>query len=259
MFGFFKKSTSEEISEKKEAVIEDYSDVSPIAQYFKNETGVTFDKQTTILKSKVTTFCRQMAISSFKELLSAIKDDKKLKQSLVDYLTTNETFFYREFKQIEELVRLVKNEGRRVEILCAPSATGEEPYSIVIALLEAGVMASDFHVTGIDINSDAINKANKAVYRERNVRNLPLAAVERYFTKEDGNYILKDTIKQHVTFILMNLFDPTFKNIGKFDFVFSRNMLIYFDQETKLKAKEILESVRKSDKQDVFFGHADLF
>jgi chemotaxis protein methyltransferase CheR len=259
MFGFFKKSTSEEISEKKEAVIEDYSDVTPIAQYFKNETGVTFDKQTTILKSKVTTFCRQMAISSFKELLNAIKDDKKLKQSLVDYLTTNETFFYREFKQIEELVRLVKNEGRRVEILCAPSATGEEPYSIVIALLEAGVMASNFHVTGIDINSDAINKANKAVYRERNVRNLPLAAVERYFTKEDGNYILKDTIKQHVTFILMNLFDPTFKNIGKFDFVFSRNMLIYFDQETKLKAKAILESVRKSDKQDVFFGHADLF
>jgi chemotaxis protein methyltransferase CheR len=259
MFSFFKKSSSEKISEKKEAVIEDYSDVTPIAQYFKNETGVTFDKQTTILKSKVTTFCRQMSICSFKELLSAIKDDKKLKQSLVDYLTTNETFFYREFKQIEELVRLVKNEGRRVEILCAPSATGEEPYSIVIALLEAGVMPSNFHVTGIDINSDALNKANMAVYRERNVRNLPLQSIERYFTKENGNYILKDVIKQHVTFTLMNLFDPAFKNIGKFDFVFSRNMLIYFDQETKLKAKEILESMRKNSNQEVFFGHADLF
>lgn len=259
MFSFFKKSAPENIDEKKEAVIEDYSDVSQIAQYFKNETGVTFDKQTTILKSKVTTFCRQMSIGSFKELLSAIKDDGKLKQSLVDYLTTNETFFYREFKQIEELVKLVRNEDRKVEILCAPSATGEEPYSIVIALLEAGVMPSNFHITGIDINSDAVSKANKAVYRERNVRNLPLEAVERYFTKENGNYILKDSIKQHVTFILMNLFEPAFKNIGKFDFVFSRNMLIYFDQETKLKAKEILESMRKSDRQDVFFGHADLF
>lgn len=259
MFDFFKKSVSENRSEKKEAVIEDYNDVSPIAQYFKNETGVTFDKQTTILKSKVTTFCRQMAIGSFRELLNAIKDDKKLKQQLVDSLTTNETFFYREFKQIEELVKLVKNEGRRVEILCAPSATGEEPYSIVIALLEAGIVPSNFHVTGIDINSDAINKANIAVYRERNVRNLPSQAIERYFTKENGNYILKDVIKQHVTFKIMNLFDPSFKSIGKFDFIFSRNMLIYFDQETKLKAKEILESMRKNQNQEIFFGHADLF
>lgn len=259
MFDFFKKSTSENKSEKKEAIIEDYCDVTPIAQYFKNETGVTFDKQTTILKSKVITFCRQMAISSFRELLSAIKDDKKLKQALIDYLTTNETFFYREFKQIEELVKLVKDEGRRVEILCAPSATGEEPYSIAIALLEAGVMPSHFHVTGIDINSDALNKAKKALYRERNVRNLPPSSIERYFTQESGNYALKDVIKQHVTFILMNLFDPAFKSIGKFDFVFSRNMLIYFDQDTKLKAKEILESMRKSNKQEVFFGHADLF
>jgi chemotaxis protein methyltransferase CheR len=259
MFDFFKKSTSENKSEKKEAVVEDYNDVSPIAQYFKHETGVTFDKQTTILKSKVTTFCRQMAISSFRELLNAIKDDKKLKQQLVDSLTTNETFFYREFKQIEELVRLVKNEGRRVEILCAPSATGEEPYSIVIALLDAGVLSSNFHVTGIDINSDAINKANIAVYRERNVRNLPSQAIERYFTKENGNYILKDVIKQHVTFKIMNLFDPSFKSIGKFDFIFSRNMLIYFDQETKLKAKEILEGMRKNQNQEIFFGHADLF
>ncbi len=259
MFDFFKKKVSLSNDEQKRVVTEDYADVSQIAQYFKNETGVTFDKQTTILKSKVTTFCRQMAIGSFRELLNAIKDDKKLKQSLVDYLTTNETFFYREFKQIEELVRLVKNEGRRVEILCAPSATGEEPYSIVIALLEAGVMPSNFHVTGIDINSDALSKANKAVYRERNVRNLSLEAIEKYFTKENGNYILKDFIKQHVTFILMNLFDPSFKSIGKFDFVFSRNMLIYFDQETKLKAKEILESMRKNQNQDIFFGHADLF
>lgn len=259
MFNFFKKKVSASNNEQKAVVTEDYTDVSQIAQYFKNETGVTFDKQTTILKSKVTTFCRQMAICSFKELLNDIKDDKKLKQQLVDSLTTNETFFYREFKQIEELVRLVKNEGKRVEILCAPSATGEEPYSIVIALLEAGVMPSNFHITGIDINSDAINKANIAVYRERNVRNLSLPSIEKYFTKENGNYILKDVIKQHVTFKIMNLFDPSFKSIGTFDFIFSRNMLIYFDQETKLKAKEILESIRKNKNQDIFFGHADLF
>lgn len=259
MFNFFKKKVSANNSEQKAVIAEDYTDVSPIAQYFKDETGVTFDKQTTILKSKVTTFCRQMGIGSFRELLNAIQDDKKLKQSLVDYLTTNETFFYREFKQIEDLVRLVKNANQKVDILCAPSATGEEPYSIVIALLEAGVSQNNFHVTGIDINSDAIKKANSAIYRERNVRNLSPQIIDKYFTKDNDSYTLKETIKQHVTFKIINLFDPSFKSIGKFDFIFSRNMLIYFDQQTKLKAKEILESIRKNPNQEIFFGHADLF
>lgn len=259
MFSFFKKIMPIDEQKNITVVKEDYNDVSQIADYFKHETGVTFDKQTTILKSKVTTFCKQRAIGSFIELLDLVKHDRELKQSLTDYLTTNETFFYREVKQIQDLVKLVKSANTKVDILCAPSATGEEPYSIVIALLEAGVMHGSFHVVGIDINQDAINKAKEAIYRERNVRNLSEQIIDRYFTKENNLYILKDTIKSHVTFKVINLFDISFKSIGKFDFIFSRNMLIYFDKETKLKAKEILEGMRKNPNQEVFFGHADLF
>lgn len=258
MFGFLKKDIPTD-NKKNEVIVEDYNDVSPIAQYFKNETGVTFDKQTTILKSKVTTFCKQRCINSYGELLDKIKYDKELKQALIDYLTTNETFFYREFKQIEELVTLVKKENKKVDILCAPSATGEEPYSIAIALLEAGVPPSNFHIVGIDINQDAINRAKEALYRERNVRNLSPQIIDRYFTKDNNLYVLRESIKAHVSFKVINLFDISFRSIGKFDFIFSRNMLIYFDKETKLKAKEILESMRKNQNQEIFFGHADLF
>jgi chemotaxis protein methyltransferase CheR len=258
MFGFFTKKTSDNVEERI-VVAEDFVDVIPIAQYFKNETGVTFDKQISILKSKVTTFCRLRDINSFINLLDLVKHDKNVKQQLIDYLTTNETFFYREFKQIEELVRLVIHSDKKVDILCAPSATGEEPYSIVIALLEAGVNPENIHITGIDINSDALDKANKAIYKERNVRNLSPDIINKYFIKSAENYILKDRVKTHVTFKLTNLFDSSFKDIGKFDFIFSRNMLIYFDKETKLKAKEILESMRKKGNQEIFFGHADLF
>jgi chemotaxis protein methyltransferase CheR len=258
MFGFFTKKTSDNVEERI-VVAEDFVDVMPIAQYFKNETGVTFDKQISILKSKVTTFCRLRDINSFINLLDLVKHDKNVKQQLIDYLTTNETFFYREFKQIEELVRLVIHSDKKVDILCAPSATGEEPYSIVIALLEAGVNPENIHITGIDINSDALDKANKAIYKERNVRNLSPDIINKYFIKSAENYILKDRVKTHVTFKLTNLFDSSFKDIGKFDFIFSRNMLIYFDKETKLKAKEILESMRKKGNQEIFFGHADLF
>lgn len=257
-FDFFKKKETHQIK-KEEPCKEAYEDVASVASFFKNETGVTFDKQTSILKNKLITFCKQRNICSFANLLEKVAFDRALKQDLIDALTTNETFFYREIKQILEIVELVKNNPARSEILCAPCATGEEPYSIAIALLEAGVAANKFHITGIDINQDAINKAKEARYRERNVRNLSEAVQRRYFRAEDGIYTLHESVKTCVSLRVINLFDPGFKSIGKFDFILSRNMLIYFDKETKQKAKEILESLRKNPNQPIFFGHADLF
>lgn len=259
MLRFFKRKKEIKNTITDPIVAVDYEDVTPIADYFKNETGVTFDKQISILKNKVITFCKKREIGSFSDLLHAIKYKEDLKQELIDHLTTNETFFYREFKQIEELVALVKKRKKEVEILCAPSATGEEPYSIIIALLEAGLPKNSFHITGIDINQDAIDKAKKALYKERNIRNLPLDTLNKYFTKNVNEYMLKDTVKEHVDFRLMNIFDPSFCEIGKFDYIFSRNMLIYFDKETKSRAIKILEGLRKNSDQEIFFGHADLF
>jgi len=259
MFGFFKKRVEDRADADESEIIQDYSDISLVAEYFKNETGITFEKQESILKNKVTTFCKQKEINSFSKLLESINENSSIKQQLIDYLTTNETFFYREFAQIEALVVLVKTSSQDVEILCAPCATGEEPYSIAIALLEAGVLPKSFRITGIDINADAIQKAKEAQYRERNLRNLTPEIITKYFTYSNEKYLLKSSIKSLVNFKVANIFDPSFKNLGKFDFVFSRNMLIYFDAQTKLKAKSILESMRKSQEHDVFFGHADLF
>ncbi len=180
MFSFFRKkeAVSKDIKVKVE---EDYNNIEPISKYFYNETGITFDKQISILKSKVTSFCKQRDIHSFSKLLKEIEENRSLQQELIDYLTTNETFFYRELKQIKELVKLVKKSSGSINILCAPSATGEEPYSIAIALLEDGVPASNFNIVGIDINSDAISKAKKAVYETRNVRNLSAEIISKYF------------------------------------------------------------------------------
>ncbi|MDD2652874.1 MAG: protein-glutamate O-methyltransferase CheR [Sulfurimonas sp.] len=257
-FDFFKKKEPY-ASRTEEHCVEEYNDVFLVANYFKNETGVTFDKHTSILKNKLITFCRQRNICSFGKLLEKVSFDKTLRQELIDALTTNETFFYREFRQIEEIVTLVKNSGERAEILCAPCATGEEPYSVAIALLEAGVAPSRFHILGIDINQDAIDKAKEARYKERNIKNLSQTILQRYFRQEDSVYILHESIKSQVSLKVFNLFDSAFKGIGKFDFILSRNMLIYFDKETKLKAREILESLRTNPKQEIFFGHADLF
>jgi len=258
MFGLFKKNKDVPIQEETREV-EDFSNIDIIAEYFKNETGVCFDKQISILKNKLVTFCKHRNILSFTLLLQTIKNNKTIKQELIDTLTTNETFFYREFDQISKLVNIVKEEKNIVSILCAPSATGEEPYSIAIALLEAGVSSNRFSILGIDINSDALEKAQNAIYRQRNVRMLPENVVDKYFTKIDDKYSLNKNIRSLVTFKLTNLFDKSFSEIGKFDFVFSRNMLIYFDNDTKQKAKRILEDMRKETTHPVFFGHADLY
>ena len=261
MFNFFwkKKNNNSEDENKPVEYKENFTNISPVVEYFKNETGVSFEKQISILQNKVINFCRRNKIYSYNQLLQVIQTDENIKQDLINTLTTNETFFYREFKQIQELVELVKKTDGDIKILCAPSSTGEEPFSIAIALLEAGVSAQRFTITGVDINSDAIKKALKASYGERNVRNLSHDVINRYFNKVGDNYNLKDEVKSLVRFETANIFDESFKSIGKFDFVFSRNMLIYFDKETKQKAKTILESIRKYDTHDVFFGHADLF
>ncbi|MCK9491108.1 MAG: protein-glutamate O-methyltransferase CheR [Sulfurimonas sp.] len=257
MFSFFRKKEKKILDEVREEEPTDYSDATKIAEYFKNETGVTFDKQMNILNNKAMTFCKQREISSFSKLLDLLDSDAVIKQELIDYLTTNETFFYREFKQIEELVGLVKKDVSLVKIMCAPSSTGEEPYSIAIALLEAGVSADKFRILGIDINSDALNKAQKAVYKQRNVRNLSDEIIQRYFYKQDDKFILRDSIKSLVDFKLINIFDASFATLGKFDYIFSRNMFIYFDAQTKVRAKKILQDMRKNQDQKIFFGHAD--
>ncbi|MDY0233180.1 MAG: CheR family methyltransferase [Sulfurimonas sp.] len=258
MFSFFRKKEKKSLDEPKYEEPTDYSDATRVAEYFKNETGVTFDKQMNILNNKVMTFCKHREISSFSKLLSLLDSDAVIKQELIDYLTTNETFFYREFKQIEELVSLVKKDSSSVvRIMSAPCSTGEEPYSIAIALLEAGVRADRFRILGIDINSDALKKAQKAVYKQRNVRNLSDEIQERYFFKQDDKFILKESIKSLVEFRLINIFDPSFTSLGKFDYILSRNMFIYFDAQTKARAKKILEDMKKNQDQKIFFGHAD--
>lgn len=257
MFNFFKKKS--QLAEEKIKEEEKFDNILPIQEYLYKKTGITFENQESILISKVKIFCKKHEIYSFETLLSKVRMQLDLDQELINHITTNETYFYREFKQIEKLCTLVKEKNNPVSIICAPSATGEEPYSIAIALLEANVPASHINIVGIDINSEALEKSKKALYSKLNVRNLSEDILQKHFTKKNDLYELKENVKSLVHFELRNIFDASFHTIGKFDFVFSRNMLIYFDKETKQKAKEILQALRKEDTNPVFFGHADLF
>lgn len=258
MFSWFKK-TKKEPQKSAEPPVEDFENVTLVCQYFKELTGVTFEKQQSILRSKLISFCKKRDIYSFSTLMQKADTQPELRQELIDYLTTNETYFYREFEQIKQLIQSIQNSAHSVTILCAPCATGEEPYSIAIALLEAGVSPSRFSILGIDINSDAINRAKTALYKERNIRNLSTEILTKYFTKQEDKFALNDEVKRKVAFKVVNIFSAEFAQLEKFDYIFSRNMLIYFDAATKQKAQEILKRQLKSSDENLFFGHADLY
>lgn len=259
MFDWLFKSKEKTHKESTHSSHEDFSHIQSVADYFKDLSGVTFDKQLSILNSKAKSFCKNNNISSYDELLKKIAIDVQLRQNLINRLTTNETFFYREFNQIAQLISLVKRENHPVRILCAPCATGEESYSIAIALLEADVRATEFEIVGIDINSHAIERAKEALYRERNLKNLSPELRLRYFSQNGDMFSLHENIKNLVEFHVLNIFEAEFTKLGKFDYIFSRNMLIYFDAPTKKRAIKVLESMRKDPSKALFFGHADLF
>ncbi len=140
-----------------------------------------------------------------------------------------------------------------------PSSTGEEIYSIAIALLDADIPKNRFTIMGIDINSEALKQAKTGVYNQRNISNVPHHLLTKYFNKKESKYHLNNEIKQCVQLKTENIFSPSFKSLGQFDYIFSRNMLIYFDAETKIKARQVLESLLSNKKNPIYFGHADLF
>jgi chemotaxis protein methyltransferase CheR len=164
-------------------------------------------------------------------------------QALVNLLTINETYFYREPEHLRLLVRHVRRIlGRRpvgepIRILCAGCATGEEPYSAVIALKEEfGETASSlFQVEGVDIDSDALAKAQAGRYGDLSFRGIPADLKTRYFVADPaGGSVLAREVRTGVRFRQCNLLaEEGTAELGCFDAIFFRNVSIYFDTPTR--------------------------
>jgi chemotaxis protein methyltransferase CheR len=164
-------------------------------------------------------------------------------QELMNAMTVNETYFYREKEQFEVLVERIlpelhaaKPKAAAIRILCAPCSTGEEPYSVILHLLEEArlIELRDIEVVGIDIDSTVITKAKAAKYSERSVHAIPPGVLAKYFKKRTMGSDLNEDLVGTVDFKVANIFDKTqMRQLGKFDVIFSRNMLIYFDDASR--------------------------
>ncbi|MFT3724137.1 MAG: protein-glutamate O-methyltransferase CheR [Hyphomonadaceae bacterium] len=215
-----------------------------VSQLLRKRAGIvlTGDKMY-LLESRLAPLARKEGLPSIDDLIHVVRSrrEERLINQLVDVMTTNETYFYRDktpFDHLKEAIFPVLGQARkgsRIRIWCAACSTGQEPYSIAMMLdqnpqLTAGVPVE---IVATDISDRCLDRARQGLFTQFEVqRGLPIQMLMHYFTQQDDHWRISERMRQMVTFKKVNLMEPNF-NLGNFDVVFCRNVLIYFDGPTK--------------------------
>lgn len=178
--------------------------------------------------------------------------------ALIEAVIVPETWFFRYPESFTALVglaqkRLAELAGERpLRLLSLPCSTGEEPYSLAMALLDAGISPLDFRIDGIDISPSSVAKGIQGFYGRNSFRGSELSFRERHFRECDDGHRLDERVRQQVNLDVGNVLDPALASRnGLYDFVFCRNLLIYFDVPTQQRVFEVLK--RLAQPQGVLF------
>ena len=219
-----------------------------IAELLRTHCGLHFGAESRyLLERRLGRRLEELGLRSFTAYHYLLRSDVSAEGELawaIDHLTTNETYFLRERAQLSALIGeivpgLLARRGAPasdpVSIWCAGCSSGEEPYSIVLLALEAGIAPGrDLRVYASDISRQALHKARRGLYRDASFRQTDPVLRQKYFVEKDGLYRISDEIKRHVNFAHLNLLDEArMALLGSLDVILCRNVIIYFDVETK--------------------------
>ncbi|MFK0731590.1 MAG: CheR family methyltransferase [Gloeotrichia echinulata IR180] len=184
-------------------------------------------------------------------------------EELIELVIVPETWFFRDGEPFNFLENYIKSEWlsskskSRLRLLSIPCSSGEEPYSIAMTLLNAGLSPNQFVIDAVDISKKSLIKAREAVYRQNSFRGNNLEFRARYFTQIGDKYELCDLVKNTVNFIHGNLVSPYFMfDKMPYDVIFCRNVLIYFDQAAREQSMVNLERLL-TNQGLLFVGHAE--
>lgn len=213
---------------------------------------ITTDKSY-LLESRLAAVIKKWNIPDMVALTDKLRalPDKQLVEDIVDAMTTNETMFFRDQKPFDKFRDLVvpqilkaKGPNCTIRIWSAACSSGQEPYTLAITMKEnaakwAGVK---FEIVATDLSKEILDQAKAGKYSQFEVqRGMPIMMLVKYFNQTGDTWTIKDDIKNMVKFSNFNLLDPM-DQLGSFDVIFCRNVLIYFDQQTKGK---ILDKMAK--------------
>jgi chemotaxis protein methyltransferase CheR len=220
------------------------------AKLIYDESGIFLkESKITLLSNRLRKRLRALNLSEFSDYfnyINALKDKSKEIEELLDVVSTNETYFFRNERQFDALkdhcipkIVKMKNE-KKLKIWSAGCSTGEEPYTIAICVLESRLLLSDWNVSilATDIAPSVLEFARIGKYTGRRIEKVPLEILKKYFTQMPDNpevYEVKDELKKLVAFSYLNLFKNSYpENV---DIIFCRNVMIYFDRS---RQKELI-------------------
>ena len=215
------------------------------------------DKQY-LVESRLLPVARKAALAGLTELVQRLKgpNAEQLVIDVVEAMTTNESFFFRDkipFEHFcETIVPAMINQRaaqRRIRIWCAAASTGQEPYSLAMCLKEMGSLIAGWRIeiVATDISNEVLEKATAGIYSQFEVqRGLPIQLLVKYFNQIGELWQLNADIRAMVQHRQLNLLQD-FSHLGTFDVIFCRNVLIYFDQDTKAVIFERLAKVLEPD------------
>jgi chemotaxis protein methyltransferase CheR len=222
-------------------------------EYFYRKTGIYFEESKRYFVDKrLIERLEATHTPSFREYFVNLRFDTRGTelQALVNVMTVNETYFFREEYQFKCMVTSLlpeiartKRPGESIRIWSIPSSSGEEPYSICLYLLEhwPGIDHYDVEIVASDIDTDILAQARQGIYSPRSVQNLPATTLQKYFKKtRNGDWQISNELRQAVDFTQCNLSDPlSARAYHHFDLIFCRNLLIYFDDASRRGAADV--------------------
>ncbi|MEJ5165924.1 MAG: protein-glutamate O-methyltransferase CheR [Thermoanaerobaculia bacterium] len=218
--------------------------------YILAQCGIYF-KETNkfLLERRIMQRIKALQFQSYEQYYYYLTYDPRASQEidlLYDVITTNETYFFREQKQlkafIEEIVPEILSSKDKLRIWSAGCSTGEEPFSIAMLLYEYSYFSkATIDIFASDLSQDAIIKARKGIFKENSFRNCPEYYKKKYFDEiSPGAFKIKDDIRQKVSFGKLNLLDTNrIYLLGYLDIIFCRNVIIYFDDKAKKRVVDM--------------------
>jgi chemotaxis protein methyltransferase CheR len=237
------------------------TDFEFICQILRDRSGLVLtNDKAYLLESRLLPVARKWKLAGFDELVKAIRTrpDEAMIRDVVEAMTTNESFFFRDIKPFDQFKQLIlpallKNRAasKTIRIWSAACSSGQEAYSLAMILAEAAPQLNGWKIdiVGTDISTEILTRARDGMYSQFEVqRGLPITLLVKYFQQVGDRWQINLKIRNAVQYREFNLLgDPA--SLGRFDVVFCRNVLIYFDQPTKAK---VLNGIAKQMPEDGF-------
>lgn len=243
------------------------ADFHRLVDYMKSNYGINLEKKRVLIEGRLSSIVVNKGFDSFSSYIDYALSDKSGTETitLVNKLTTNHTFFMREPEHFEFMKQTVlpyiesSVRDRDARIWCAAASTGQEPYTIAMVIDEYfGSRKSgwDLKILATDLDTDVLRKAKMGVYSGEAVSDLPDAWKKKYFNRIDSDtYQVKEELRNEIIYKKFNLMDPiTYKR--PFDLILCRNVMIYFENDTKNALIERFYDCTK-DGGYLFIGHAE--